>query len=458
LEKRVHYTQDINYWRAIIGAIWSRPAALGLLASTVLLGHSVCGQDAATAPAPLTATNQPLATLNPQPSTLPTELRLGPFDIQPRITTGVTYDDNIFILSTNPESDLIWSLQPAFLAVAGDRLAIEDYRRAYHDVVRYSPDTFIITESETWPGRTLMVDYGPKFNWFTQHAENDSIDEFLTVNALWPMGKMILGLRQEYVLQNTTIIEAGRRSWQQTIPTALMAGYQFSDKTTAEVNLSHNSVSYEQQGLADYSDWNWDNWLNYQYNPVLNMSLGANLGILDVSSQPHQTYETPAVRARYRYGTRVILDGSAGVQMRQYGAGVADTLEPVFSLTAYYQASENSTFHLTGFRRELPSVTSGYDYISTGVSLGFQQQFGDRYFASLAMTYYSFDYRATSPDLVIAEQARRVDNFIEVRPAFEVRFTRNLVGSLFYLFRTVQSAQWDGWTDNQVGTRVTWTF
>src|ERR1035437_10576075 len=129
LEKRVHYTQDINYWRAIIGAIWSRPAALSMLASTVLLGHSVCGQDAATVAAPPTTTNQPPSTLNPQPSTLPTELRLGPFDIQPRISAGVTYDDNIFTSSHNPKSDVFWSLHPAFLAVAGDRLGIEDYRR-----------------------------------------------------------------------------------------------------------------------------------------------------------------------------------------------------------------------------------------------------------------------------------------------------------------------------------------
>jgi hypothetical protein len=350
-------------------------------------------------------------------------------------------------------------MQPAFLAVAGDRLAIEDYERTYHNVVGFSPDTFIITEPETWPGRTLTVDYGPQFNRFTEHTENDSIDEFLHANALWPMGKLILGLRQDYVLQDTTIIEAGRRSWEQTIPTVLMAGYQFSEKTTAEVNLSHNSVSYEQQqGLADSTDWCWDNWLNYQYSPRLNLSLGANLGILDLPSQPGQTYETPEVRARYRYGARVLLDASFGIQLRQYEGGVPSTTQPVFRLTAYYQASENSTFHLSAFRRELPSVTSGYDYISTGASLGVQHQFGDRYFASLEMTYYYSDYLTTSSDMPTTQQADRVDNFIEIRPTIEVRFSHHLVGSLFYLFRTDQSAQSFGWTDNQLGTRLTWTF
>ena len=122
---------------------------------------------------PLTKEDQPSTnsqlypTPDYQPSTPFTSFRLGPFDIQPRISAGVTYDDNILISSQNPESDLIWSLKPAFLAVAGDRLAIEDYQRTYHDVVSFSPDTFIITDQETWPGKTLMVDYGPQFNWFT---------------------------------------------------------------------------------------------------------------------------------------------------------------------------------------------------------------------------------------------------------------------------------------------------
>ena len=459
LEKQMHYLQEVNYRRAIIGTIWSRPAALSMLASTILLGHSACGQDTATVAVPPTTTNQPPSTLNPQPSTHSTELRLGPFDIQPRITTGVTYDDNIFTSSHNSKSDVFWSLYPAFLAVAGDRVAIEDYRRTYHDVVRFSPDTFIINEPSEWPGRTLMVDYGPRFNWFTIYDQNNCVDEFLKINALWPMGEMILGLRQEYTLEDTTVIEVGQRARQQIIPTVLMAGYQLSEKTSAAVNLSRTSVSYDQdQGLADYTDWNWDNWLNYQYSPLFNVALGANLGVVDLPSQPGQTYETPMVRARYHYGARILFDGSVGVQLRQYEGGSPNSTEPVFNLTAYYQTSEHSGIHLTGFRRETPSVYLGYNYLSTGVSLGFVQRFGDRYYTSLDMTYYDINYLGTSPGFAATEQARRVDNFFEVTPAFEVRFTRHLFGSLYYRFRTVQSAQWDGWTDNQVGARFTWTF
>jgi hypothetical protein len=74
------------------------------------------------------------------------------------------------------------------------------------------------------------------------------------------------------------------------------------------------------------------------------------------------------------------------------------------------------------------------------------------------MTYYDINYLGTSPGFITTAQAKRVDNVFEVRPAFEVRFSRHLFGSVFYLFRTAQSAQWDGWTDNQIGTRFSWAF
>jgi hypothetical protein len=96
--------------------------------------------------------------------------------------------------------------------------------------------------------------------------------------------------------------------------------------------------------------------------------------------------------------------------------------------------------------------------VSTGASLGVHQRLGDRYFAGLSITYYDFNYLATSQALVASGQASTLNNYIEVRPELEIRFTRHLVGSLFYLFRTLQASRGDGWTDNQVGTRLTWTF
>lgn len=116
-------------------------------------------------------------------------------------------------------------------------------------------------------------DYGPRFNWFTTHTgKNHSIDQFLNFNALWPVSKIILGVRQEYVQQNATIIEAGRRTWQQTVPTALMSGYQFSEKQPPK-----STSAVPPSVMSSNRDWliirigTGANWLNYQYSACFNL-------------------------------------------------------------------------------------------------------------------------------------------------------------------------------------------
>lgn len=438
----------------ISGTNWSRPAALSLLASTVFLGHSACGQHAAIAPAPSAATNQPPTTLNPQPSTRSTELRLGPFDIQPRVSAGVTYNDNILVTHQNPESDVIWSLQPAFLAVAGDRLAFEDYERQYYNVVGFNPDTFIIQDQAEWPGSAFILDYGPRFNWFTTYDQNNSVDELLNANLLWPMSKLILGARQQYRLENTDVIEDGRLTELETIATDLSSAYQFSEKTSAELNLHRTSTSYEMQDLIGYSDWNADGWLNYQILPRLNIGAGAVAGFLDVQDQQSQTYEQGLARARYQFGERISADLSVGGQVRQYESGRDQTVEPVFTLTAYYRLTETTSVWLTGYRREESAIFYGANSITTGASLGARQQIADRLFLNTNLDYFTFDYLATAQSAVTG----RTDNYVAARLGLEVHFSRHLIGNAFYLFRTLNSNQYDGFSNNQIGAQLTWRY
>src|SRR5881628_3532588 len=48
------------------------------------------------------------------------KLRLGIFDIRPRLTGSMIYDDNIYIQSTNKQSDVVWVLSPGVAIGAGD--------------------------------------------------------------------------------------------------------------------------------------------------------------------------------------------------------------------------------------------------------------------------------------------------------------------------------------------------
>jgi hypothetical protein len=86
------------------------------------------------------------------------------------------------------------------------------------------------------------------------------------------------------------------------------------------------------------------------------------------------------------------------------------------------------------------------------------QQFGERYFMTLSFGYYNGDYLATMQSAAATAQASRTDSYVAVTPGLEIRFTRHLIGNLFYQFRNLESKQSNGWTENQVGTRLTWSF
>jgi hypothetical protein len=245
-----------------------------LLASVALLTASTHAQDATTnappASVPADASASSQAPAKPSFSDRLPDLRVGPFDIHPRLTTGVMYDDNILISSHNTRSDFIWSVNPAASIVAGDRMAITEYLLNNNDFMGISPSTYITSGPEVWPGKLLMLDYGPRFNWFTDYSENNSTDQLLKFDALLPMAKLILGVNQGYTRENTGVIEASRRANVETITSSIMGAYQFSEKTSAEMNLRRISTDYEaNQGLNGQTDWSDANWFNYQMTPLI---------------------------------------------------------------------------------------------------------------------------------------------------------------------------------------------
>ncbi len=382
-----------------------------------------------------------------------TDLHLGPFDLHPRLSAGVTYDDNILISPSHQEADFIWSLQPGVQISAGDKLALTEFRLADRDAMRLSPGNFITRSPEDWPGRFLLVDYAPKFNWFTDYSANNSVDQLLGMNALWPTGRLILGVQQGYRDERTTVIEAGRRTWQETIPTALLGGYQFSDLTSAEIRLHRTSTDYEQgTGLNGSTDWNDENWFNYHISPRVDLGAGVTLGDLQVTGA-NQTYEQVLARVRYRLAEKIDVGLAVGAEWRQFASGL-DSLQPVFTLDASYRPNESTTLSLTGYRQDYASVYSGYDYLLTGVSAGISRRFWDRYFASLGLSYNNYAYQANATTL----SAGLSDNYFSVNAGLEMKVTKHLQARLFYQFRTWESNQSAGWSDNQVGTQITLSY
>jgi len=381
------------------------------------------------------------------------ELRLGPFDLHPRLVSGVTYDDNILYSIGNKEADTIWMVQPALQAVAGDDAALIAYRDQHSDVLTLSPGNFIFQQPADWPGKVLILDYGPRFQLFDKYTVNNSLDQFATLDLLWPMDKLILGFRQEYQLQKETIIEAGERTTVELIPTTLSAAYQLSDKTSIEGNLRRFSIDYEAPGLIGYTEYNTEDWFNYNLEEDLPVSLGVLAGIDDVANHQGQTYEQLRARARYIYTEKLNFDVSVGGELRQYENGSPETLNPVFTAVGEYRLSELTRLLLTGYRQQYAAIFNGYNYAASGASLEVRQGITDRFTVSLSGGYYGLQYSSASVPVIT-----HTDGYSTARLSLQAKIVRHLNGQIFCQWVSRQSQFNGDLSDDQAGVQVSLSY
>jgi hypothetical protein len=380
-------------------------------------------------------------------------LRLGPFDLHPRLTVGVTYDDDILFATTDKEADLDWMIQPALQAVAGDDAGLIAYRDQKNNVLDLTPGNLIIRDPDDRPGKLFIMDYGPRFQLLDKYTANNSVDEFATVDLLWATDKLILGVKQDYQLQKITIIEAGERTTVETIPTQLSAAYQFTDKVSMESDFGRTSIDYSSPGLTGYTEYNTQDWLNYEVAEKLNASLGVLAGWDLVTGHQDQTYEQLRARARYNYTEKLTFDVSVGGELRQYENGSSETLTPVFSLAGVYQVAERTWLQLTGSREIYAAIFNGYNYTTTGVTLDVRQEITDRFTAKLSIGYSSIEYAAVNDP-----STTHNDDFVTARLSFEAKIRRYVNGEIYYQWINRQSQFQGALDDNQVGAQVTLGF
>jgi hypothetical protein len=388
----------------------------------------------------------------------PPKLSLGPVDIHPRLTTGMTYDDNITISHTNPKADEIWSVAPGVQLVAGDRHSMAEFRLSGVDALYLSPLSFLTGPAENWPGIMAVLDYAPQFEWYTHYSNNDCVNQYPTLNAIFPLGRVILGVRQSYSYANTTVIEAGQLTPQTTYNTALTSGYQVSDRTSLEVNLRRNSVSYSESTLSGYADYSNDNWIHYQVGDRLNLGGGVTAGYLNVENRSSQTYQQVLARALYKLAEKVDVDGSLGVEFRQYSTDIAGTTHAVFNLTGSYRPWLATTFSLNAHRWDLSSVSYGDNYMQTGFTLGVSQRLFDRLSVGLSGGYDNYSYYSVTGSSQAAANNQN-NNYFNTRVGVGYRFNPFLNADVFYRFsqQSYETAA-AGFSDNQIGLQVTYGF
>ena len=378
-------------------------------------------------------TNQP-AWLNPvQPLTL----SYGAFDLHPRLRSTTIYDDNILFASRGQQSDVISQVAPGVQILGGDRQTLETYLKQAEywnyalNLIWLAPSSLIVKPAEDWPDKFLLLDYSPQWQEFGRYSGNNSLDQFVTANAVWPMAKLILGVQENYSDQKATIVEASTRSEIRQNHTELDAGYRLNDKFSVDTTFVRQDVSYpENTNLLGYAEWKGSVSLNRQVGYTLNVSWVTAGGLDEIVAGQNQQFVQSGGRARYNYSELFLVDGSLGIEYRQFDTGRADSFTPYFTLGATYQPWERTYFRLGVARQQFASLNDGYFYTSTGGYLTIRRDFTDRFSIWTDLGCYEYDY---TPTANVANNSRPSD-YYSIRLTGDLKLWKHIDSELYYQF------------------------
>ena len=356
-------------------------------------------------------------------------LRLGMFDVYPRVSGAVLYDDNIFSHSIVKESDLIWSISPTATVMLG--------------------------EAAGWE-KSLMLAYTPTALIFTDHDEYTTVNHSAQLSGVWPFSKLVLGFSQSFSQASSVVLGVADRVEQRSYNTRLTSRYEVSEKTSVEVNGGYAISDYDGSLYNNSRTWNNDNWLNYQVLPKFNIGAGLSIGYLDLDRYADQFYQRISARGVYVLTGKTDLTASVGGERREYSGTDSIGYYPVFGLGAVYRPTPLTTVSVNGSRQEQNSAyLADQNYISTGLSASVQHVILERFVASVTGSYSNLEYHFTSGNL----SDTRSDDTFTVRPGLDWLISRSWRAGLFYAYRRHTSdVKFYDYASNQVGVQASWAF
>lgn len=351
------------------------------------------------------------------------------FRIRPVFRTDVVYDDNIFISHNDRVGDILFTITGGLAFELGD----------YRDL----------------KGNYLLAEYDLSGLIYADHSAENAINQNAVIRAQYLWGK--LGAKLESHFQDLTGSDrdVGNLTTRKVFDNSLKFIYDYSEKV--ELDSEFQQLTNLYKSYLDSYEYIGKFGGNYLITGKTTLGLEGRIGELDAEGSPSQTYEQARVRARYEITGKLTLDGSVGIDFREFGSGGPGTkVTPVFTLGAEYRPFPNTVVSLKAYRNILASASiDAQDYIATGVQASLKQMILQRFSLAFTTGYEDDKYEAN----VVGTTTNRVDDYFFLRPSISYVANKWLTVGLFYQFsRNASSDQANSFYDNQVGLNVSLQF
>lgn len=350
--------------------------------------------------------------------------------IRPLAGVGVVFDDNIFISNTDRKSDVIFNVS------GGLALELGDYRNLQENY--------------------LLVEYVATGYFFSKYTEQNSFNQSASLLGQYRFNQLAIQLESTYQYLTGAEREVGDFTTRNLLYNALRFIYEYSEKTSFDLELSQDSNIYDQDYNSSYY-FQATAGADYRIFPKVRLGLEGIVGFATADNNPDMTYQTVNARLKYDLTGKIALKATGGLQLTQYASGGESTrATPVFSVGGEYLPFPNTSISLVAYRNQqvAPSINN-QDFIATGVELAVAQTFLRRFQLGLAGGYENDDYVANTSTTM----ATRNDNYFFIRPSISYNFLKFLTASVFYTYRSNDSTILaETWYDNQVGFDLTASF
>ncbi len=339
-----------------------------------------------------------------------------------------TFDDNIFIAHSDRQEDFIYTIAPGIAVGRGDFRNELASLGSYQN--RFDPDRSEMVAATNY----LFLHYVPSATFFANHGSENSFDHDVTLDGQYEWKRLTIGVKSRFQTLNLPDVDLGERVERQLFNTALTSRYDYSSKTSFELNF-FNYVRDYPGDRVDSAEYRGQAWMNYQARPKITLGLGFTYGRVELSNGPSQNYEQALVRLRYRATEKVRFDLAGGVEFRDI-QGLTNLTNGIFSIGVSYAPFDGTSVYLQGYRRTVTSASaSPANYSVTGVEAQLRQRFARRFYLVVAAGFQNSEYD------FFASDAQREDNIFYIHPSLGIDITRWLSCEVGMQYRKNDSTQ-----------------
>jgi len=321
-------------------------------------------------------------------------------------TTGITYDDNIFISHQNKQADEVFTVS------GGLTLGLGDYRDLQENY--------------------LLAQYLLAGFFYVRNSQENSPEQDLALRTEFRFSKLTLQTQTRYEFLKGANRQVGNFVSHNLIDNLVRFAYDYSDKTRFFLSFEQITNLYKNY----LSSYEYIGRLGGEYliTPKIKLGGEAVIGTLDQEASPSGTYAQLRLLAAYGLTGKLSFQLGAGGEIRHYDSdGGLTKATPVFSLGLTYHPFPDTSIALNGYRNVNASPSAaGENFVATGVAVQLRQLFFQRVTVGISSGYENDQYRATQAE---AAERGRADNYFFIQPTLTYRFRSRLSASLSYEFR-----------------------